>query len=98
VSDDQVDPRRRQTEEQRQQEQLTNRSNRSDIVTEGNVLEVQVDDQGLTLVIANLDGRVVIHLRCAATCPTVRVGDYVEVTGEKVNEQRYEAEQITVVR
>ena len=48
--------------------------------------------------IANLDGRVVIHLRCAVNCPTVRVGNYVEVTGEKINEKLYEAESVTVVR
>jgi hypothetical protein len=98
VTEEHEDPRRPQTEEQRQQQQLTNRSNRSDIATEGNVLEVHVDEQGLTLVIANLDGRVVIELRCAATCPTVRVGDYVEVEGEKIHEQLYEATDVFVNR
>jgi hypothetical protein len=86
------------TEEQRQQEQRTDRSNKSDVATEGNVLEVVADSQGLTLVIGNVDGRVTVRLRCGSSCPTVRVGNYVEVDGEKVHEQLYEAESVTVVR
>jgi hypothetical protein len=86
------------TEEQRQQEPRTDRSNRSDVATEGNVLEVVADAQGLTIVIGNVDGRVTVLLRCGTRCPTIRVGDYVEVDGEKVHEQLYEAETVTVVR
>jgi hypothetical protein len=41
---------------------------------------------------------VAVRLRCGARCPTVRVGDYVEVDGEKVHEQFYEAESATVAR
>jgi hypothetical protein len=86
------------TEEQRQQEQRTNRSNRNDVTTEGNVLEVVADAQGLTIVIGNVDGPVTVLLRCGARCPTIHVGNYVEVDGEKIHEQLYEAESVTVAR
>ena len=86
------------TEEQRQQEERTNRSNRSDVATEGNVLEVVADKRGLTIVLGNLDGRVTVLLRFGTRCPTICVGNYVEVDGEKVHEQLYEAESVTVVR
>ena len=92
------DDQQTRTEEQRQQDQRTNRSNKSDVVTEGNVLEVQVGPDGLTIVIGNVDGRVVIHLTCTTDCPTVRPGDYIEVEGEKIHEQLYEAETVTVVK
>ena len=62
------------------------------------MVEVVADPQGLTIVLGNLDGRVTVLLRCGARCPTIRVGDYVEVDGEKVHEQLYEAESVTVVR
>ena len=48
--------------------------------------------------IGNVDVRVTVRLTCGARCPTVRVGDYVEVDGEKVHEQLNEAESVTVVR
>lgn len=96
--DDDTDKPRKETEEQRQQEQRTDRSNRSDYVTEGNVIEVVADEQGLTIVIGNIDGRVIVRLRCGTRCPAIGVGDYVEVDGEKVHEQLYEAESVTVVR
>ena len=43
-------------------------------------------------------GRVTVLLRCGSSCPTVHVGNYVEVDGEKVHEQFYEVESVTVVR
>jgi hypothetical protein len=98
TSADDKDEKPKETEEQRQQRQLTNRSNRSDVTTEGNVLKVVADEQGLTIVIGNVDGRVTVRLRCGTRCPTIRAGDYVEVDGEKVHEQLYEAESVTVVR
>jgi hypothetical protein len=90
------DSRKPLTEEQRQQHQLTNRSNRDDTYTEGSVVEVATDTQGPYLVIANRDGLVVIRLRCGSGCPTVRPGDYVEVDGVKENEQLFYADEVTV--
>ena len=68
------------------------------MATEGNVLEVTAGPDGLTIIIGNVDGRVTIRLACTTDCPTVRVGDYLEVDGEKVHEQLYEAESVTVAK
>lgn len=98
IKPDQKDSSRTKTEEQRQQDQRTNRSNRSDVVTEGNVVSVTSGPDGLTIVIGNVDGLVTIVLPCGSACPTIRPGDYVEVEGEKVHEQLYQAQSVTVVR
>jgi hypothetical protein len=98
VKEDKPDSGRFKTEEQKQQEQQTNRSNRSDVVTEGNVLAIETGPDGLSITIANVDGPVIIVLRCGASCPTIRPGDYVEVEGEKIHEQLYEAEHVDVAR
>jgi subtilisin-like proprotein convertase family protein len=95
---DKEDAPRWKTEEQRQQERHTNTSNRSDVVTEGNVLSVESGPDGLVITIGNVDGPVTIVLRCGSSCPTVRPGDYVEVDGEKIHEFLYEADGINVVK
>jgi hypothetical protein len=89
-------PERRLTAEQGRQKQLTNQSNRDDEFTEGNVLEVGQDEQGRFIVIGNRDGSVVVRLRCGDQCPTIKVGDYVEVDGVKENEQLFYADQIGI--
>jgi hypothetical protein len=86
------------TEEQRQNRQLTNRSNRDDLFIEGNVLEVGTDTDGSFIVIANRDGKVKVRLNCKNGCPTVRVGNYVEANGVKQNEQLFDAEDVSVRR
>jgi hypothetical protein len=84
------------TDEQRQQQQHTNAGNRDDVATEGNVMEVARTPDGLTIVIANGDGLVTVVYPCGESCPTIRVGEYVQVSGEKENEQRYQADEVTV--
>ena len=50
------------------------------------------------MVIATRDGLVTVLLPCGQGCPTVRVGDYVEVDGTKENEQLFDAETVTISR
>jgi CSLREA domain-containing protein len=84
------------TEEQQQQDQRTNRSNLDDYGTEGNVVDVVLDAAEPTIIIGNRDGNVTVIMRCKSQCPTVHVGDYVVIIGEKVNEQLYIAEDVSV--
>jgi hypothetical protein len=86
------------TEEQRRQRQRTNAGNRADMATEGNVTEVTRTPDGLVIVIANADGLVRIVYPCGSSCPTIRVGNYVQVDGTKDNEQLYQADEVTVTR
>jgi hypothetical protein len=50
----------------------------------------------LTIVIGNVDGRVTVWVNCRVRCPMIRVGDYVQVSGTKENEQLYQADAVTV--
>jgi len=84
------------TDEQRQQHEHTNAGNRADVATEGNVMAVTRTPDGLTIVIANADGLVTVVYPCGAGCPTIRVGEYVQVSGEKQHEQLYQADEVTV--
>lgn len=86
----------KETQEQQQQRERTNRGNRDDIATEGNVTEVHLDANPPYVVLGNRDGAVRINLLCGDQCPVIRVGDYIEVDGEKQHEQLYDAEQVTV--
>jgi hypothetical protein len=94
--DDKEDSPREQTAEQRYQSQHTNAGHRSDVATEGNVLEVTTTPNGLSIVIADADGLVTIIYPCGSACPAIRPGNYVEVSGEKENEQLYQADDVTV--
>jgi hypothetical protein len=47
-------------------------------------------------VIANRDGNVRVNLLCGSQCPTIRVGDYVQVDGEKQSEVLFDATDVTV--
>jgi CSLREA domain-containing protein len=86
------------TEEQIQQDQHTNRSNFDDYGTEGNVIAVLAGTDEPTIVIGNRDGNVTVIMRCGSQCPNVQVGDYVTIRGEKVHEQLYIAEDVSVER
>jgi hypothetical protein len=44
------------------------------------------------------DGRMTVLLRCGTRCRTIRVDDDVQVAGEKVNEQFFYADEVTVTR
>ena len=92
------------TEEQQQQIQHTNRAGLDEYQTEGNVIAVG-DDAAVTvgegvgepaIVIANRDGKVTVILRCGSQCPTVHVGDYVVISGEKIHELLYIAYDVSV--
>jgi hypothetical protein len=93
--DDSPKPR---TDEQQQQHQNTNRGNRDDVYTEGNVVEVHQDEQQPYVVIANQDGLVRVNLLCGSQCPVIRVGDYLEADGEKQHEALFDATDVTVSR
>jgi hypothetical protein len=84
------------TEEQRQQKQHTNKGNRDDVYTEGNVVEVHQDEQPPYVVIGNKDGLVRVNLLCGDQCPTIKVGDYLEADGEKQSEVLFDATDVDV--
>jgi len=88
----------RRTEEQRQQAQQTNRSGRDDLHTEGDVAAVDLAKQPPEVVILTRDGRQTVQLLCGDQCPTVRVGDYIEVDGTKEHEGLFYAENVKVTR
>jgi hypothetical protein len=91
---------RKSTEKQRQQDQRTDKSSLDDTRTEGNVVATRCDADIPTVLIANRDGEVTIRLlgETAARCESVLPGDYLEVDGEKINEQLYEADGLTITR
>jgi hypothetical protein len=91
TSEDEKDERRPETEEQRQQRQHTNRAGRDQYATEGNVIAVDQTANPPTITIANRDGNVVlVWIGPRDRFPTVKVGDYIQVDGEKIHEQLYE--------
>lgn len=87
---------RRPTEEQREQGQRTNRSGLDDHRTEGNVVALDKDATPPTVTIAARDGLIVLELHGEAKTVTVKVGDYVTATGEKIHEHRYEIESLSI--
>jgi hypothetical protein len=86
----------RRTEEQRRQSEQTNRSGRDDIHTEGDVSAVDLSSQPPEIIILTRDGPQIVQLQCGDQCPTVRVGDYVEVDGAKQNEGLFYADTVTI--
>jgi hypothetical protein len=90
------DSPRKLTSEQRQQRQLTNRSNKDDVHTEGDVVEVHLDGEPPYVVIGMRDGLQHVTLACGDRCPTIRVGDYLEAEGTKQDEQQFLADEIAV--
>ncbi len=91
---------RRRSEEQRQQKQRTDRSGLDDTRTEGNVTGVRCDEDPPWVTFANRDGEVKVLLlyETKTQCRAIRVGDYLEASGEKVHEQLFEAHDATVTR
>ncbi|MFN0072029.1 MAG: choice-of-anchor L domain-containing protein [Chloroflexota bacterium] len=87
------DPKpRKLTEEQKQQVQRTNTSSLDDVNIQGDVIEVRAYLNPPELVIANLDGLVV--LKCYEDAMDIardaRPGDYFVGEGDKNNEQEYD--------
>jgi len=93
------DEPRPETREQRQQRELTNRSNRDDVKTEGDVVETHCDDPIPHVVIATRDGNVTIHLLHGIDrlCSSIQIGAYITVDGAKQHEFLYEAEDVDIV-
>jgi hypothetical protein len=87
---------RQQTEEQRRQSDHTNRSGRDDVYTEGDVSAVDLSKQPPEITIVTRDGPQIVQLRCGDQCPSVKVGDYVEVDGTKQNEGLFYADTVTI--
>jgi Calx-beta domain len=89
VPEDHQDKPQHLTEEQRQQEQRTNRSGKDDVHTEGNVIAVeQPAGAGYLLVTIALtrNETLVVQVPCSGsgasvTCPDIQVGDYLEADG-----------------
>jgi len=98
--DDDKNKPRRLTEEQKQQRQRTDRSSLDDTRNEGNVLATRCDEEPPLAIIANRDGQVTVQLLHEAkkACRSIRVGDYLEATGEKQTEQLFEAHDVTITR
>ena len=92
------DQSEKETEEERRQRERTNRANRDDEHTEGNIVEVHADEDPPYVVIANVDGlvKVVLLKDAATTARSIRVGDYLEADGEKIHEQLFEADDVSV--
>jgi hypothetical protein len=98
AKDNKDDDKPKETEEQRQQHQLTNRSNRDVITIEGNVMEVHADDGPPYVIIANRDGlvKVILLHDAALVAHSIQVGQYLEGTGEKQTEQLFEASDVSL--
>jgi hypothetical protein len=69
-----------------------------DFVLNGQVLEIDTSKNPPELVVGTVDGRAVVRVLKTDEIAVngVGVGDYVELTGEKVNELLFEATQISV--
>jgi hypothetical protein len=74
------------------------RSERDDRQTTGQVLEINTLKNPPEMIIANADGKVLV--RCLKTdiiaLNGVRLGDHVTVTGEKISEIEFEAQDMSV--
>jgi hypothetical protein len=86
----------KETEEHRQQREDTNKGNRDDVYTEGNVVEVGPGTPPSYMIVGNRDGLVVVQLLCGDQCPTLRPGDYVELDGTKQDEHLFTATDVTI--
>jgi parallel beta-helix repeat protein len=84
------------TEEQRQQDQRTNRYGNDQYAVQGNVKGFGTLNGEQTVILANRDGDVVVVLRCKDQCPTITIGDYIVAEGEKEHEQLFFASDVSV--
>jgi uncharacterized repeat protein (TIGR01451 family) len=96
--DNKPDSPRKETEEQRQQRERTNRSGQDDYRVEGNVMAVTCDADPPTVTIADRDGLVTVRLLrdAATTCGSIKVGDYLSAEGEKIDELLFEATDVSI--
>jgi hypothetical protein len=95
-NNDDDDDDKPETREQRQQREDTNQGNKDDVYTEGSVVEVHLDENPPRIVIGNKDGQVTVILQCGSQCPSISVGQYVEIDGVKENESLFYADEVTV--
>ena len=86
------------TETQRIGRQDSNNAGHDDYSIEGNVVAVDPSAQPPTVTIGSRDGLVTIMLQCGNQCPTIHVGDHIEIDGVKENEPLFYAEHVTVAR
>ena len=89
----------RLTEAQKRQRERTNRGNKDDESTEGDVAEVGRDADGPSISIVNRDGRVrlVLVKEARKAVDSIRVADYVEADGWKEREHLFYAESVKAV-
>jgi hypothetical protein len=85
------DKPRKPTEQERYQNQHTNRGSQDDTVIRGQIQAIRADAQPPIVVIASRDGLVELELRGDAlkVLPSLRVGQHVVGSGEKVHELYY---------
>ena len=69
-----------------------------DFVLNGQVLEVHPEKSPPELIVGTVDGRALVRVLKTDEIARngVGVGDYIELTGEKINEQLFEATEISV--
>ena len=88
------------SEDERRNKEHGNRLGKDDYETQGDVVEVHCDASTPEVVIANRDGNVVVRILAKSRdfqCSWVKVGDYLMVdSGEKQNEQLYDAYDLTL--
>jgi hypothetical protein len=100
LRDDDRDKPKKETEDERRQHARTNQGNKDDESTEGDVIETHCDQPWPSVVIANRDGLVEIRLLKEAqrACCSIRVGDYLEVAGQKQHEALFDADSVEIRR
>jgi hypothetical protein len=97
--DDQDDgkaDRKHESDDQRRRRKQTKAGGEDDVRLEGNVVEVHQDQSPRYFLVATRDGTAKVVERCGGGCPTVRVGDYVVVKGEKENELLFYADDVNI--
>jgi hypothetical protein len=95
-NDEKPDRPRKETEERRQQRERGNAAGQDEYRTEGDIVEVHLGERPPTVVIATRDGPVTLRLRDDAAQTTVKIGDYVTAEGEKIHEQLYEIDSLSI--
>jgi hypothetical protein len=93
---DHVDKPPKRHEDEHTQHTHPDSIDRDDTHVEGNVVAIDLDAHPTTITIADRDGTVVLRLHGDATTVMVKVGDYVTAEGEKVTEQLYEIDDLSV--
>ncbi|MCC6420546.1 MAG: hypothetical protein IT429_20100, partial [Gemmataceae bacterium] len=86
--EDEKDEKPKPTGQQRHQKERSNKGSKEDERVEGNVVAIDLNGQPPTITIANRDGNVVVVLSgdALADARYIKVGDYVEASGEKQHE------------